>query len=133
MTLALRIGEVARRSGLTIRTLRHYDDLGLLVPSAHTDGDQRLYSRATSPPSKRTSRRGGGRRDPWRRRLRRPANRGPGTAPHAGPEPASTRVKVATRLVRRSASNRKAWGSKVAHITAVGLAFNRGSNADNSP
>jgi len=56
MTLALRIGEVARRSGLTIRTLRHYDDLGLLVPSARTDGDQRLYSRATSPPSKRNSR-----------------------------------------------------------------------------
>lgn len=40
----LRIGEVARRSGLTLRTLRHYDDLGLLVPSARTGGDYRLYA-----------------------------------------------------------------------------------------
>ncbi|NLT54403.1 MAG: MerR family transcriptional regulator [Actinomycetales bacterium] len=41
---SLRIGEVARRSGLTVRTLRHYDDLGLLVPSDRTHGDHRLYS-----------------------------------------------------------------------------------------
>lgn len=40
----LRIGEVARRSGLTIRTLRHYDELGILVPSERTEGDYRLYS-----------------------------------------------------------------------------------------
>lgn len=40
----LRIGEVARRSGLTLRTLRHYDDLGLLVPSGRTAGDYRLYA-----------------------------------------------------------------------------------------
>lgn len=40
----LRIGEVARRSGLTLRTLRHYDDLGLLVPSGRTGGDYRLYA-----------------------------------------------------------------------------------------
>ena len=43
---ALRIGEVARRTGLTIRTLRHYDDLGLLVPSGRSSGDQRLYADA---------------------------------------------------------------------------------------
>lgn len=42
----LRIGEVARRSGLTIRTLRHYDELGILVPSERTEGDYRLYSPA---------------------------------------------------------------------------------------
>ena len=41
----LRIGEVAARTGLTPRTLRHYDGLGLLVPSGRTDGDYRLYSR----------------------------------------------------------------------------------------
>ena len=41
----LRIGEVARRTGLTHRTLRHYDDLGLLVPSGRSDGDYRLYAR----------------------------------------------------------------------------------------
>lgn len=39
----LRIGEVARRTGLTVRTLRHYDDLGLLVPGERTSGDYRLY------------------------------------------------------------------------------------------
>ncbi|CAL8975005.1 hypothetical protein TESS_TESS_00735 [Tessaracoccus sp. O5.2] len=45
MTLeALRIGEVARRTGLTQRTLRHYDELGLLVPSDRSGADYRLYS-----------------------------------------------------------------------------------------
>ncbi|MFV0451938.1 MAG: HEAT repeat domain-containing protein [Propioniciclava sp.] len=39
-----RIGELARRTGLTVRTLRHYDDLGLLVPGERTAGDYRLYS-----------------------------------------------------------------------------------------
>lgn len=41
----LRIGEVASRSGLTHRTLRHYDEIGLLRPSGRTDVDYRLYSR----------------------------------------------------------------------------------------
>lgn len=41
----LRIGEVARRTGLTHRTLRHYDEIGLLSPSGRTDVDYRLYSR----------------------------------------------------------------------------------------
>lgn len=40
----LRIGDVARRTGLTHRTLRHYDDLGLLVPSGRSGGDYRLYA-----------------------------------------------------------------------------------------
>lgn len=44
MRSPLRIGEVARRTGLTVRTLRHYDDLGLLVPSTRGTGDYRLYS-----------------------------------------------------------------------------------------
>lgn len=39
----MRIGEVARRTGLTVRTLRHYDDLGLLTPQERTSGDYRLY------------------------------------------------------------------------------------------
>lgn len=39
----LRIGEVVRRTGLTHRTLRHYDDLGLLIPSGRSSGDYRLY------------------------------------------------------------------------------------------
>ena len=37
------IGEVADRTGLTRRTLRHYDDLGLLVPATRSSGDYRLY------------------------------------------------------------------------------------------
>jgi DNA-binding transcriptional MerR regulator len=40
----LRIGDMARRTGLSVRTLRYYDDLGLLVPSGRTTGEHRLYS-----------------------------------------------------------------------------------------
>lgn len=46
MERALRIGEVAERTGLTRRTLRHYDELGLLVPSGRSSSDYRLYSEA---------------------------------------------------------------------------------------
>ncbi len=46
MTRTWRIGEVAERTGLTRRTLRHYDDLGLLVPSERSWGDYRLYTEA---------------------------------------------------------------------------------------
>jgi DNA-binding transcriptional MerR regulator len=42
----LRIGEVARRTGLTVRALHHYDRLGLLVPSERSWGDHRLYTPA---------------------------------------------------------------------------------------
>lgn len=42
----LRVGEVARRTGLTVRTLHHYDQLGLLVPSGRSHADYRLYSEA---------------------------------------------------------------------------------------
>ncbi len=41
----LRVGEVATLSGLTIRTLRHYHDIGLLVPSGATQAGYRLYER----------------------------------------------------------------------------------------
>ncbi len=40
----LRIGEVARASGLTVRTLHHYDAIGLLVPSERSEAGYRLYS-----------------------------------------------------------------------------------------
>lgn len=39
----LRVGEVARRTGLTVRTLHHYDEIGLLIPSGRSAGDYRLY------------------------------------------------------------------------------------------
>src|SRR5918992_1492660 len=42
----LRIGELARRAGVTVRALHHYDDLGLLVPSERTQAGHRLYSPA---------------------------------------------------------------------------------------
>ncbi len=42
----LRIGEVARATGLSVRALRHYDDLGLLPPSARTEAGHRRYTAA---------------------------------------------------------------------------------------
>ncbi|MDO4264564.1 MAG: MerR family transcriptional regulator, partial [Deinococcus sp.] len=44
--MTFQIGEVARQTGLTIRTLRHYDALGLLCPSARSPAGYRLYSAA---------------------------------------------------------------------------------------
>jgi DNA-binding transcriptional MerR regulator len=41
---ALKVGELARRTGLTIRTLHHYDEIGLLRPSLHTESGHRLYT-----------------------------------------------------------------------------------------
>jgi MerR family transcriptional regulator, thiopeptide resistance regulator len=35
--------EFARRAGVTVRTLHHYDRLGLLKPSRHTEAGYRLY------------------------------------------------------------------------------------------
>jgi MerR family transcriptional regulator, thiopeptide resistance regulator len=46
MSLLLKIGELARRTGLTVRALHHYDAIGLLVPSARSDAGYRLYDRA---------------------------------------------------------------------------------------
>ena len=42
----MRIGELAERTGLSLPTLRHYDETGLLSPSARTSGNFRLYSEA---------------------------------------------------------------------------------------
>src|SRR5437762_6619436 len=43
---ALKVGELAKRTGLTIRTLHHYDEIGLLKPSLHTEAGHRLYTAA---------------------------------------------------------------------------------------
>lgn len=40
------IGEVAERTGLSIRTIRHYEEVGLVTPSARSSGRFRLYSPA---------------------------------------------------------------------------------------
>ena len=39
----LRIQEVAATLGLTPRTIRYYEELGLLTPAARSEGDYRLY------------------------------------------------------------------------------------------
>lgn len=40
----MHIGELAERTALSLRTIRHYDEVGLLHPSARTDGGFRVYS-----------------------------------------------------------------------------------------
>lgn len=40
---SFRIGEFAQRAGITIRTLRYYDKIGLLKPSGRTEAGQRFY------------------------------------------------------------------------------------------
>ncbi len=42
--VALKVGELAKRTGLTIRTLHHYDEIGLVKPSRHGDSGYRLYT-----------------------------------------------------------------------------------------
>lgn len=43
--MLLKVGELAKRCGLTVRTLHHYDTIGLLAPSARSDSGYRLYNR----------------------------------------------------------------------------------------
>ncbi|MDQ2910449.1 MAG: MerR family transcriptional regulator [Actinomycetota bacterium] len=40
----LQIGEVATQVKLSLRTIRHYDEVGLVTPSGRTGGGFRLYS-----------------------------------------------------------------------------------------
>jgi DNA-binding transcriptional MerR regulator len=40
----MHIGELAERTGLSLRTIRHYDEVGLLPATARTDGGFRVYS-----------------------------------------------------------------------------------------
>jgi len=40
----MQIGEIAHRTDLSLRTLRHYDELGLLRPSGRSHGGFRLYT-----------------------------------------------------------------------------------------
>ncbi len=43
MTVSMRVGELARRSGLTVRTLHHWEAVGLLTPTGRTPAGHRLY------------------------------------------------------------------------------------------
>ena len=40
----LKVGELAKQTGLSVRTLHHYDAIGLLVPSHRTAAGHRLYT-----------------------------------------------------------------------------------------
>jgi DNA-binding transcriptional MerR regulator len=40
------VGDVARLSGVSVRTLHHYDEIGLLVPGGRSPAGYRLYSAA---------------------------------------------------------------------------------------
>ncbi len=41
---SMHIGELAERAGMSLRTIRHYDEVGLLVPSGRTAGGFRVYT-----------------------------------------------------------------------------------------
>jgi len=42
----LQIGDVAERTGLSLRSVRHYEDVGLLPPADRSPGGFRLYTDA---------------------------------------------------------------------------------------
>jgi DNA-binding transcriptional MerR regulator len=44
--MTLRIGEIAERSGVTPRTIRYYEELGLLPRSEREQGKHRVYTEA---------------------------------------------------------------------------------------
>ena len=44
--VSMRIGELAKRAGLTTRTLRHWEEFGLVKPTDHRFSGERLYSKA---------------------------------------------------------------------------------------
>ena len=44
MCSRMQIGEVAERTGLSLRTIRYYGEVGLVEPSSRTEGGFRLYT-----------------------------------------------------------------------------------------
>ncbi|WP_338894953.1 MerR family transcriptional regulator [Streptomyces sp. TG1A-60] len=42
----MQIGEVSERTGLSLRTIRHYEDVGVVAPSERSMGGFRLYAEA---------------------------------------------------------------------------------------
>jgi DNA-binding transcriptional MerR regulator len=45
-SMSMRIGELAKRAGLTTRTLRYWEECGLVKPTDHRFSGERLYSKA---------------------------------------------------------------------------------------
>ena len=41
----MHIGELAENTGLSLRTIRHYDEVGLLKPTGRSEGGFRLYTK----------------------------------------------------------------------------------------
>jgi MerR family transcriptional regulator, thiopeptide resistance regulator len=41
-----KVGELAGRAGISVRTLHHYEEIGVLVPSGRTEAGHRLYDRS---------------------------------------------------------------------------------------
>ena len=46
MSEEMKVGELAKRTGLTVRTLHHYDEIGLLRPGGRTRSGHRIYGEA---------------------------------------------------------------------------------------
>ena len=44
MEMGVHIGEMAEKSGLSSRTLRHYEEIGLIPPTGRTEGGFRIYT-----------------------------------------------------------------------------------------
>src|SRR5512139_2969421 len=47
--VTLTVGQVAERFGVTVRTLHHYDEIGLLRPSERSPAGYRLYTEEDLP------------------------------------------------------------------------------------
>src|ERR1035437_8549229 len=44
MKMFLRVGDLAKATGLSVRALHHYEEIGLLPPSTRNDAGHRVYS-----------------------------------------------------------------------------------------
>ncbi len=44
-SVALKVGDLAKQTGVSVRTLHYYDEIGLLSPSHRTEAGYRLYDR----------------------------------------------------------------------------------------
>lgn len=49
--MLIQVGELAKRAGITVRTLHHYEQTGVLLPSARSAAGYRLYNGGCSAPA----------------------------------------------------------------------------------
>jgi DNA-binding transcriptional MerR regulator len=102
------IGELARRTGLTVRTLRFYADEGLVAPAARSDAGYRLYDGAAAGRAElvRTLRELGVDLSTIRRVLARELSVAELAATHAAALDTQIRVLRARRAVLQAAARR---------------------------